>query len=58
MIFWKVCTKFRTRESDLLKTALELYDMEIHQKISRLDYQKLKNDGEEKCRIQTSSTKI
>ena len=34
--------KLRIRESDQFKTALELYDMEIHQKISMLDYQKLK----------------
>ena len=34
--------KLRTRESDQLKTVLELYDMEIHQKISMPNYQKLK----------------
>ena len=34
--------KLRTRESDQLKTVLELYDKEIHQKISRPGYQKLK----------------
>ena len=34
--------KLRIRESDQLKTALELYDLEIHQKISKPDYQKLK----------------
>ena len=33
--------KLRIRESDQLKTVLELYDMEIHQKISMPDYQKL-----------------
>ena len=32
----------RTREFDQLKTVLELYDMEIHQKISVPNYQKLK----------------
>ena len=32
----------RIRESDQLKTVLELYDMEIHQKISVTNYQKLK----------------
>ena len=32
----------RTREPDQLKTVLELYDMEIHQKISIPNYQKLK----------------
>ena len=34
--------KLRIRESVELKTVLELYDMEIHQKISIPDYQKLK----------------
>ena len=34
--------KLRLRESDQLKTVLELCDMETHQKISMLDYQKLK----------------
>ena len=34
--------KLRIRESDQLKTVLELYDMEIHQKISMPNYQKMK----------------
>ena len=34
--------KLRIRESVQLKTVLELYDMEIHQKISVPNYQKLK----------------
>ena len=34
--------KLRIRESAQLKTILELYDMEIHQKISMPNYQKLK----------------
>ena len=34
--------KFRIRESDQLKTVLELYDMEIHQKTSMPNCQKLK----------------
>ena len=34
--------KLRIRESDQLKTVLELYDMEIHQKITMPNYQKLK----------------
>ena len=34
--------KLRTLVSDQLKTVLELYDMEIHQKISMPNYQKLK----------------
>ena len=32
--------ELRIRESDQLKTVLEVYDMEIHQKISMPDYQK------------------
>ena len=32
----------RIRESDQIKTVLELYDLEIHQKISKPDYQTLK----------------
>ena len=34
--------KLRKRESDLLKTVLELYDLEIHQKKARPDYHRLK----------------
>ena len=34
--------KLRIRESDQLKTVFEFYDLEIHQKISKPDYQKLK----------------
>ena len=34
--------KLRIRKSDQLKTVLELYDMEIHQKISMPSCQKLK----------------
>ena len=41
--FGKVCQKLRIRESrQLKKTVLELYDMEIHQKISMPNYQTLK----------------
>ena len=53
---------YRSRicESDPLKTVLELYDMEIHQKISRPHYQKLKtmDDGEKKYISETSITKF
>ena len=42
MMFSKFCTKLRIRESDQLKTVLELYDLEMHQKISMPNYQKLK----------------
>ena len=34
--------KLRIRESAQLKTVLELYDMEIHQKISMPNYRKMK----------------
>ena len=34
--------QLRKRESNQLKTVLELYDIEIHHKISKPDYQKLK----------------
>ena len=34
--------KLRVRESAQLKTVLELYDMEVHQKISMPNCQKLK----------------
>ena len=34
--------KLRIRESEQLKTVLELYDVEIHQKISKPDFQRLK----------------
>ena len=50
--------KLRVRESDLLKTVLELYDMEIHQKISMPDYQQNQNGGKEEHRSQTSITKL
>ena len=34
--------KFRIRESEKLKTVLELYDLEIHQKKLEPDYHRLK----------------
>ena len=34
--------KLRIRESDQLRTVLELYDIEVHQKISMPNYQRLK----------------
>ena len=50
--------KLRLRESDQLKTVLELYDMEIHQKISQPDYQKLKKNGEDEHRSETQTAKL
>ena len=32
MTSWKDCTNLRIRESEKLKTVLELYDLETHQK--------------------------
>ena len=46
--------KLRIRESEKLKTVLELYDLEIHQKKFGLDYHRLKNYGEEKYRARHS----
>ena len=40
--------KLRIRESEKLKTTLELYDLETHQKKLGPDYHRLKNYGEEK----------
>ena len=42
MTSWKGCTKLRIRESDKLKTVLELYDLETHQKKLGPDYHRLK----------------
>ena len=42
--------KLRIRESEKLKTVLELYDLEIHQKKLGPDYHRLKNDGKQKYR--------
>ena len=42
MTSWKDCTKLRIRESENLKTVLELYDLETHQKKLGPDYHRLK----------------
>ena len=42
MIFLESLYKLRVRESDQLQTVLELYDLEIHQKISVPNNQLLK----------------
>ena len=39
---WESLYKLRKSESAQLKTVLELYDMEIHEKMSMPNYQKLK----------------
>ena len=46
--------KLRIRESDKLKTVLELYDLETHQKKLGPDYYRLKTIGEEKYRARNS----
>ena len=46
--------KFRIRESEKLKTVLELYDLEIHQKKLGPDYHRFKNYGEKKYRTRES----
>ena len=48
--------KLRMRESDQLKTVLELYDMAIHQKISTPNFQKLKTMVKKKSLSETSIT--
>ena len=61
MMFWKVSNKLKIRESDQLKTVLELYDMENHQKISMHNYQKLKTmvkrNIDPKLRLRNSDAK-
>ena len=49
----------RIRESAQLKTVLEFYDMEIHQKISVLNHQTFfqKNNGEEEKRSEITIMK-
>ena len=39
---WKVCKNKEIRESEKLKTVLELYDLEIHQEKLGPDYHRLK----------------
>ena len=46
--------KLRIRESEKLKTVLELYDLETHQKKLGPDYHRLKANGEEKYRTRHS----
>ena len=50
--------KLKIRESDQLKTVLELYDMEIHQKDVGSQLSKDENYGEEEYRSETSFTKL
>ena len=50
--------KLRIRESEQPKTVSELYEMEIHQKISMPKCHKLKDDGEKQCRSETPNAKL
>ena len=44
--------KLRIRESEKLKTVLELYNMEIHQKKAGPDYQRFEDNGKKKYRAE------
>ena len=49
--------KLRTREFAQLKTALELYDMEIHEDLDA-QLSEIENDGQKKYRPKTSTAKF
>ena len=51
MISWKVCTNYLHVSLRSSKTVLDLYDTEIHQKISMPNYQKLKTMVIRKLRL-------
>ena len=44
--------KLRIRESEKLKTVLELYNMEIHQKKAGPDYHRIEDNGKKKYRAE------
>ena len=46
--------KLRIRESEKLKTVLELYDLEIHQKKAGPDLSQIEDNGEKKYRAGNS----
>ena len=50
--------KLRKRESEKLKTVLELYDLEIHQKEIRTWSSQIEHDGKEKYRARNYETRI
>ena len=50
--------KLSIRESALLKTVLELCDMETHQKISMPNYQKMNTMVKRSIRSEASTTKL
>ena len=47
--------KLRIRESEKLKTVLELYNIEIHQKKAKPDYHRLKDNGEKRYRAESTN---
>ena len=50
--------KLRIRESNQLKIVLELYDIEIHKKVSMPNYQKIEDSGEEEHRSEATFAKL
>ena len=56
--FLESLCNLRIRESAQLKTVLELYDMEIHQKNIDAQLSKIEDNGEEEYRSETSITKF
>ena len=50
--------KMRIRESDQLETLLELYDREIHQRISMGQLSQVEDNGEKKYRSETPIAKL
>ena len=57
-VFLESLYKLRIREPDQFKTAPEMHDLEIHQKISMPDYQKIEDNGEEKHKSETQIEKL
>ena len=53
-IFESWC-KLRIRESEKLKTVLELYNVEIHQKKAGPDYHRFEDNGEKKYRAESAN---
>ena len=50
--------KLSIRESDQHETVLELYDIEIHQKISMPNFSEIESDCEREYRSETSNTNL
>ena len=58
MTYWKDCTVLRIGESEKLKTVLDLYNMESHQKKAGSDYHQIEDNGEKKYRSRIYETRI